>query len=50
LEIGQRYAYRESRTKYGDPVLPVEVIKLEPRIKGKVRVIHLEGDYSGLKE
>ena len=50
LEIGQQYAYRESRTCYGAPVTPVEVIKIEPRIKGRVRVVHLEGDYSGLKE
>ena len=50
LELGQQYAYRESRTCYGAPVTPVEVIKIEPRIKGRVRVVHLEGDYSGLKE
>lgn len=50
LEIGQQYAYRESRTCYGAPVTPVEVIKIEPRIKGRVRVVHIEGDYSGLKE
>jgi len=47
---GERYAYRESRTHYGAPVTPVEVIKIEPRIKGRVRVVHLDGDYSGLKE
>ncbi len=50
LSEGERYAYRESRTSYGAPVTPVEVIKIEPRIKGRVRVVHLEGDYCGLKE
>ncbi len=50
LELGQQYAYRESRTKYGEPVSPVKVIKIDPKVKGKVRVVHLEGDYSGLQE
>ncbi len=50
LSEGKRYAYRESRTYYGAPVTPVEVIKLEPKIKGKVRVIHLDGEYAGLEQ
>ena len=50
LELGQKYAYREGRWNYGDPVSPVKIIKIAPKIKGKVRVIHLDGEYAGLEQ
>ena len=50
MELGQRYAYREHRTDYGGPVWPVEIIKVDAKVKGRVRVVHLEGEYSGLQE
>ncbi len=48
--VGQRFAYRETRFSYGEPVRPVEVMKEGPPRSQKVRVRWLDGEYEGLEE
>jgi len=49
VEVGQRYAYRESPDTWLKPLLPVEVLKLGPTPRsGKVRVRWPGGEWEGL--
>lgn len=48
--VGQCFAYRESPTRMGLPVRPVEVVKEGPPRSRKVRIRWLDGEYEGLDE
>jgi hypothetical protein len=48
--VGKRFAYRETRFSYGEPVRPVEVVKEGPPRSQKVRIRWLDCEYEGLEE
>jgi hypothetical protein len=48
--VGRRFAYREKKTSYGEPVRPVDIVKDGPPGSNKVRARWLDGEYEGLEE
>lgn len=47
---GRTFAYRRKWRTLGEPVQPVKVIQDGPPGSNQVRILHLGGDYEGMKE
>lgn len=48
--VGRHYAYRERAQTPGEPVRPVELVKVGPGRRTQVKVRWLDGEYEGLEE